>query len=96
MQKSATIRQVHGTVSAHVWGTIFLACKGEGNSVSIITPKDVLFVPQLRVNLFSVRKLRQADFIPVYNEEHDKIIIKERLWVCLSYPLEYNSARFST
>lgn len=61
--------------------------------MSIITPEDVLFVPQLRVNLFSVRKLGQADFIPVHNEEHGKIIIREHFRVCLSYPLEYNSAR---
>lgn len=84
---------MHGTVSVHEWGTFFVACKGEGNSVSIITPKDVLFVPQLRVNLLCVRKLRQVDFIPVYNEEHGEIIIKEHFWVSLSYPLEYNSAR---
>lgn len=96
MQKAATIHQVHGTVYVYEWGTILLACKGEGNSVSIITPEDVLFVPQLRVNTFSVQKLRQADFIPVYTEEHGKIIIKERFWVCLSYPLEYHSARVST
>ena len=79
MEKAATIHQVHGTVAVHEWGTVLLACKGEGSSESIITLKDVLYVPQLRVNLFSIQKLRQAHYIPVYNERRGKIIIKERV-----------------
>ena len=60
MEKAATIHQVHGTVAVHEWGTILLACKGEGSSDSIITLTYVLYVPQLRVNLFLVPKLRLA------------------------------------
>ena len=79
MQQVATVRKVHGIVSVHEWGKIIPSSKGEGNSVSIITLEDVLFVPQLGVNLFSVQKIRQANFIPVYNKEHGTIIVKEQV-----------------
>ena len=64
MAKAATIHQVHGTVAVYEWGIVLLACKGEGSSESIITLKDVLYVPQLRVNLFSVHNFAKHTTCP--------------------------------
>lgn len=43
------------------------------------TLENVFFVPQLCITLFSVQKRCEVNFIPVYKEERDKIIIKERM-----------------
>ena len=70
-----TLRQVQGTVNVKEWGTVLLEVDShEGNRV--IKLERTLIVPRITVNLFSLQRVLQLGYLPVYGEVVDKCLIK--------------------
>ena len=70
------IRQVQGTVAVTHSGTVIV----EVDSVHGKVPfrlTNVLFIDILPFNILSLQKLVEGDFIPVYNEILDKVVLKK-------------------
>ena len=71
-----TIRQVQGTVDVEEWGSVLLQVDGsEGKRV--IRLDETLIVPGIRVNLFSLQRLLDLGYNPVFGEVANKCIIKK-------------------
>ena len=50
-------------------GTVRVECENEAEQIVLIDLHDTLFVPDLKVNLFSIQKMRQALVILEYPVE---------------------------
>ena len=64
-------------VAVHEWGTVLLRVDG-ADGKRIIQLKQTLFVPTIRVNLFSIQRLINKGYLPVYGEVDGKCIIKRK------------------
>ena len=72
------IQQVQGTVAVTHSGAIIL----EVDSIHGKVPfklTNVMFIDSLPFNILSLQKLVEGDFIPVYNEIPDKVVLKKIL-----------------
>ena len=65
------VRQLVGEVSVSTSGTVRIECESETGEEIQINLYDVLLVPDLRVDLFSLQKMRQAS---VRLEYPDKLL----------------------
>ena len=54
------VRQLVGEVNVTQSGTVKIQCENEIGELVQIDLHDALFVPDLRVNLFSLQRMRQA------------------------------------
>ena len=63
------VRQLVGEVTVTTCGTVRIECENETGAVVQIDLYDTLLVPDLRVNLFRVQKMRQASVRLEYLEE---------------------------
>ena len=63
------VRQLVGEVTVTTCGTVKIECQNETGAVVQIDLYDALLVPDLRVNLFSLQKMRQASIRLEYPEE---------------------------
>ena len=59
------------------WGTVLLEVDGE-NGKHIMQLRETLIVPDINVNLFSVQRVINGGFLPVYGEVEGKCVIKKR------------------
>ena len=71
-------QQVRGTVAVTHSGTIILEVDPVHGKVPF-TLTNVLFIDSLPFNIPSLQKLVEGDFIPVYNEIPDKVVLKKIL-----------------
>ena len=71
------IRQVQGVVNVEEWGTVLLEVDG-ANGKHIMRLSETLIVPNINVNLFSLQRVIQGGYIPVYGEVEGKCLIKKR------------------
>ena len=71
------IRQVQGVVDVEEWGTVLLEVDG-ANGKRIMKLHETLIVPHINVNLFSLQRVLNHGFIPVYGEVEGKCLIKKR------------------
>ena len=72
-----TIRQVQGTVDVEEWGTVLLQVDGQ-NGKKTIRLDETLIVPGITVNLFSLHRVLEMGYLPVYAEVADKCVIKKK------------------
>ena len=70
------IRRVQGFVDVKEWGTILLEVDGEDGK-HIMQLRET-FVPDINVNLFSLRRVIGGGFLPVYGEVEGNCLIKKR------------------
>ena len=71
------IRQVQGVVNVQEWGTVLLEVDG-ANGKHIVKLCETLIVPSINVNLFSLQRVIDGGFLPVYGEVEGKCLIKKR------------------
>ena len=71
-----TIRQVQGTVDVEEWGSVLLQVDGEDGKKTIRLD-ETLIVPSITINLFSLQRVLDMGYLPVYGEVADKCIIKK-------------------
>ena len=76
------IRQVQGFVNVEKWGSVLLEVDGERGK-HIMQLCETLIVLDINVNLFSLQRVINGGFLPVYGEVEGKCVIKKRL----SYPI---------
>ena len=71
-----TIRQVQGTVEVDEWGSVLLQVDGQDGKKTIRLD-ETLIVPGITVNLFSLQRVLNMGYLPVYGEVANKCIIKK-------------------
>ena len=71
------IQQVQGIVDVKEWGTVLLRVDG-ADGKRIIQLKQTLIIPDIKVNLFSIQRLINKGYLPVYGEVDGKCIIKKK------------------
>ena len=72
-----TIRQVQGTVDVEEWGSVLLQVDGQDGKKTIRLD-ETLIVPGITVNLFSLQRVLEMGYLPVYGEVVDKCILKNK------------------
>ena len=70
------IRQVQGVVDVKEWGTVLLDVDGVQGK-RLMRLREVLIVPNIKVNLFSLQRVIDIGYIPVFGEKAGKCLIKE-------------------
>ena len=71
------IRQVQGFVDVLEWGTVLLEVDGE-HGKHVMHLRETLIVPDINVNLFSLQRVIDGGYLPVYGEVDGKCVIKKR------------------
>ena len=71
-----TIRQVKGLVAVEQWGSVLLQVDGEGGKKTIRLD-ETLTIPGISVNLFSLQRVVDMGYLPVYEEVPDKCVVKK-------------------
>ena len=74
-EKPVVLRQLVGELRVHTLGTVKLRCANKEGKPSEMKMLNVLYIPEAKVNLFSLQKLRKAEFV---TEEPDRLGTK---WV---------------
>ena len=72
------IKKLQGEVNVTRCGTVNLivqSARGPGP----LQLKEVLYIPSMNFNLFSLQKVIKAKYIPVFDELHNKCVIKKTL-----------------
>ena len=72
------IRQVQGVVKVVEWGTVLLEVDG-ADGKHIMKLQETLIVPNINVNLFSLQRVINKGFLPVYGEVKGKCLIKKMI-----------------
>ena len=72
-----TIRRVQGTEDVEKWGSVLLQVDGQ-NGKKTIRLDETLIVPGITVNLFSLQRVLEMGYLPVYGEVVDKCILKKK------------------
>ena len=67
---------MQGTVDVEEWGSVLLQVDGEDGKKTIRLD-ETLIVPGITVNLFSLQRVLDMGYLPVYGEVADKCIIKK-------------------
>ena len=70
-----TIRQVQGTVAVEEWGSVLLQVDGRDGKTTIRLD-ETLIVLGITVNLFSLQRVLDMGYLPVYGEVADKVSLK--------------------
>ena len=70
------IRQVQGTVFVEKWGSVLLQVDGEDGKKTIRLD-ETLIIPGISVNLFSLQRVLDMGYLPVYGEVPNKCVIKK-------------------
>ena len=71
------IRQVHGLVNVQEWGNVQLQVDGEEGKL-VIRLEQILIIPNISVNLFSLQRVITKGYLPVYGEVANKCLIKRK------------------
>ena len=72
------VQQIQGTVEVTQLGSVMVEVDSVHGKVPFML-KNVLFIPTMNFNIISLQKLVAANFIPVYNEIPEKVVIKKIL-----------------
>ena len=72
------IQQVQGQMAVTHSGTVILEVDSEYGKTTIIL-HTVLFIESMQFNILSMQQLLATDFIPVYNEVPNKVVLKNIL-----------------
>ena len=73
------IRQVQGVVEVQEWGTVLLEVDGD-NGKRIMKLHQTLIVPNINVNLFSLQRVTNHGFWPIYGEVDGKCVIEKNMY----------------
>ena len=57
------LRQLSGEIKVHVTGTVKLECQDKEGVPVVLNLHNTLFIPLAKVNLFSLQKMRMADYL---------------------------------
>ena len=69
------IRQVQGTLAITHSGTMMMEVDSQHGKVALRLT-NVLFIESMQFNILSLQQLLATDFIPVFNEVPNKVVIK--------------------
>ena len=70
--------QVQGTVGVTHAGTVILEVDAKEGKIALRLKKN-LFIESMQYNILSMQQLYTSDFIPVYKEVADKVVLKKIL-----------------
>ena len=72
------IQQVQGKIGVTHSGTVILEVDSQHGKTALRLT-NVLFIESMQFNILSLQQLRAADFIPVFNEVANKVVVKKIL-----------------